>query len=165
MTNDLLTVIRRAIYDPGEIVRRNMQPREPLPDWQARAVQAALTEAGYSIVRADDGRLPTATDIRLWLTAHGWTLRGTGEAGTLWSPPTGAESVGVLHDYGDASWAAEGAIARIADREGRAAADVKAEMLAITTDHEEARDVLDTQYEAQRRADEAERAAEDAGDG
>lgn len=41
--------IIRAIFDPGLFVNRGDNYEEPLHRWQARAVVAALTLAGYSI--------------------------------------------------------------------------------------------------------------------
>ena len=69
--------------------------------------------------------LPTSGQIRAWLRSHDWTLTGTGSAGTLWAPPNGAASIGVLHADEDAT-----AAGRIADRIGRAADEVRQEMLA-----------------------------------
>lgn len=51
-TPDVERVIRKAIHDPGQHVPRGDNYTEPLPSWQAREVVAALTAAGYLLVRA-----------------------------------------------------------------------------------------------------------------
>jgi hypothetical protein len=50
-TPDVEQIIRRAIHDPGQHVPRGDNYREPMPSWQAREVVAALTAAGYTLVR------------------------------------------------------------------------------------------------------------------
>lgn len=131
---------RAAVSDPGKYTEgsaphqdRDSRPAmEPLPEWQARTVQAALANTGHSIIRSDAGRTPAIPQIRAWLTGHHWTLRATGTGGgTAWNAPSGTSRIGVPGDGHDDALTIKGVIARIAEREGRPADEVQREMAAI----------------------------------
>lgn len=68
--------------------------------------------------------------MRAWLTAHGWTACPPGPAGSAWTPPGGGQAVGVPHDDAD-KMLTHGAVARIAEREGREPGEVRAEMMGM----------------------------------
>lgn len=74
------------------------------------------------------GPLPTPAQIRVWLTAHGWTRVGAGEGGSAWLPEDGRDWVGIPDDSG--TWEMGGALERIAKRSGVLFGDMVREMLA-----------------------------------
>ena len=61
----LMSILRSAISDPGRVVARQGVAGvwEPMPLWQARAVAAAMTEAGLSaIATAERDKLATEVE-------------------------------------------------------------------------------------------------------
>lgn len=101
----------------------------PLDEAQREATSRGL---GWAPVEVREmNRMPTVPQIHAWLRAHGWALRSTGEAGTSWNPLREEWAwIGVPGDDKD-DLLTNGAIARIAAREGRPADEVRREMAAI----------------------------------
>ena len=87
----------------------------------AEAAVKALAAAGWRIVPGtcpDPATLPSAEQIRRWLTARDWELAGLcGPAATQWFPPTGGRAVRVPDDDSDPELVA-GAVQRAAQRMG-----------------------------------------------
>ena len=91
----------------------------------------ALAASGWRIVPStcpDPATLPSAEQIRRWMTAHDWELGGPpGPAGDVWVPPTGGRAVGVPEDDSDPELVA-GAVQRAAQRMGMPLDQVTAEI-------------------------------------
>ena len=86
----------------------------------AEAAVRALAAAGWRIVPGtcpDPATLPSAEQIRRWLTIHDWEpgARLPGQSGTVWFPPTGGRAVSIPDDDSDPELVA-GAVQRVAAR-------------------------------------------------
>jgi hypothetical protein len=76
----------------------------------------------------DPGPLPLPAQVFAWLERHGWSMIGTGEGGSAWTPPVGAWKGWVgIPDAGSAPELA-GALERIAKRSGLPFGEVLAGM-------------------------------------
>lgn len=85
----------------------------------------------------DENQLPSAAALRQWLADHGWTIVGTGPAGSMHAPPDGAP-VAVPHGDSD-QLAIRGALERIAERTGRPEHTVAQEIRTLFADMSEGR--------------------------